>query len=155
MEITIPIALKALSASGSAMQSINSWWKKSKGDSRALIGEFKDNLLYLDMVASDGVPLGDVIEKLSLVQYKRLSNEGFNFNKLKKTRIINYESLQGTDLERWRGKETEELIVSIYDKINEIKIRFPHIGNNKKYRWGVRVNNIRKRIWLLLKHVNS
>jgi hypothetical protein len=155
MEITIPIALKALSASGSAMQSINSWWKKSKGDSRALIGEFKDNLLYLDMVASDGVPLGDVIEKLSVVQYKRLSNEGFNFNKLKKTRIINYESLQGTDLERWRGKETEELIVSIYDKINEIKIRFPHIGNNKKYRWGVRVNNIRKRIWLLLKHVYS
>jgi hypothetical protein len=155
MEITIPIALKALSASGSAMKSINSWWKKSKGDSRALIGEFKDNLLYLDMVASDGVPLGDVIEKLSVVQYKRLSNEGFNFNKLKKTRIINYESLQGTDLERWRGKETEELIVSIYDKINEIKIRFPHIGNNKKYRWGVRVNNIRKRIWLLLKHVNS
>ena len=58
-------------------------------------------------------------------------------------------------MERWGGKDTEELVVSIYDKINEIKIRFPHVGNKTKYRWGVRVNNIRKRIWLLLKHVSG
>ena len=137
------------------MKSITSWWNRSKGDSRALIGELKDNLSYLDMVTSDNVPLGDVTEKLSVVEYKRLSKEGFNFNKLKKSKISKYPSLKGTDLERWGGKETEELVVSIYDKVNEIKIRFPHVGNRKKYRWGVRVNNIRKRIWLLLKHVNS
>ena len=155
MDITIPTALKTLSTGGSAAKSITSWWKKSKGDSRALIGELKDNLLYLDMIATDGVPLGNVVEKLSAVEYKRLSKEGFDFNKLKKTKISKYPSLQGTDLERWGGKETEELVVSIYDKVNEIKIRFPHVGNNQKYRWGVRVGNIRKRIWLLLKHVSS
>ena len=155
MDISIPTTLKTLSAGESAMKSITSWWKKSKGDSRALIGELKDNLSYLDMVATDGVPLGDVVEKLSVAEYRRLSKEGFNFNKLKKSKIVKYQSLQGTDLERWGGKETEELVVSIYDKVNEIKIRFPHVGNNKKYRWGVRVNNIRKRIWLLLKHVSS
>ena len=155
MQLLGYMSLKALSASGSAMKSITSWWNKSKGDSRALIGELKANLSYLDMVATDDVPLGDVVEKLSLVEYKRLSNEGFNFNKLKKSKIAKYQSLKGTDLERWGGKETEELVFSIYDKINEIKIRFPHVGNSKKYRWGVRVNNIRKRIWLLLKHVDS
>ena len=155
MDITIPTALKTLSASGSAAKSITAWWKKSKGDSRALIGELKDNLLYLDMVATDGVPLGDVVGKLSIAEYKRLSKEGFNFNKLKKTKIAQYPSLQGPDLEKWGAKETEELIVSIYDKVNEITIKFPHVGSNKKYRWGVRVNNIRKRIWLLLKHVGS
>ncbi len=153
MDITTPIALKALSSAGSAMKSITSWWNKSKGDSRALIGELKDNLSYLDMVATDNVPLGDVAEKLSVVEYKRLSKEGFNFNKLKKSTIPKYPSLQGTDLEGWGGKETEELVVSIYDKVNEIKIRVPLVGNSKKYRWGVRVSNIRKRIWLLLKHV--
>ena len=137
------------------MQSITSWWKKSKGDSRALIGELKENLLYLDLVAEDGVPLDNVIEKISVSEFRRLSKEGFNFNKLKKTEISNYPSLQGTDLAKWRGKETGQLIESIYAKLIDITIRFPHVSNNKKYRWGVRVNNIRKRIWLLLKHISS
>ncbi len=155
MDISIPTALKVISSSGSAMKSITSWWNKSKGDSRALIGELKDNLTYLNMVATDDVPLGDVVEKLSVIEYKRLSNEGYNFNKLKKTNITKYPSLKATDLEKWGGKETEKLVESIYDKINQLKIHFPHVGNNKKYRWGVRVNNIRKRVWLLLKHVSS
>ena len=155
MDITIPTALKTLSSSGSAAKSITAWWRKSKGDSRALIGELKDNLLYLDMVANDGVPLADVVDNLSVVEYRRLSKEGFNFNKLKKSKIVSYPSLRGTDLEKWRGKDTADLVESIYAKVNEMKIRFPHVGSKKKYRWGVRVNNIRKRIWLLLKHVGS
>lgn len=155
MDITIPTALKTLSSSGYAAKSITAWWRKSKGDSRALIGELKDNLLYLDMVANDSIPLGDVVDKLSVIEYRRLSKEGFNFNKLKKSKIVSYPSLQGTDLEKWGGKNTADLVESIYAKVNEIKIRFPHVGRKKKYRWGVRVNNIRKRIWLLLKHVGS
>ena len=155
MDITIPTALKALATGGSAMKSITSWWNKSKGDSRALVGELKDNLSYLDMVAVDGVPLGDVVDKLSVVEYRRLAKAGFNFNKLKKSKISKYPSLAGTDLEAWGGKETEALVVSIYEKLNEIKIRYPHVGNSPKYRWGVRVTNVRKRIWLLLKHVES
>lgn len=155
MEITIPAAIKSLSISGSAMKAINSWLSKSKGDSRALIGELKENLSYLDMVAEDNVPLGEVIEKISVAEFKRLSKEGFNFNKLKNSKIAHYPSLQGSDLEKWGGKETEELLESIYDKLSDLTIRFPHVRDNKKYRWGVRVNNIRKRIWLLLKHIHS
>jgi hypothetical protein len=155
MDITVPTALKALSTGASATKSISSWWRKSKGDTRALIGELKDNLSYLDMVAEDGIHLGDVVGKISAEEFKRLSKEGFNFNKLKKSKIAKYPSLEGSDLSAWGGKETEELIESIYDKINDLKIRFPHVENNKKYRWNVRVNNIRKRIWLLLRHVGS
>ena len=155
MDISIPAALNTLSAGGSAMKSMTSWWKKSKGDARALVGELKDNLSYLDMVALDNVPLGDVTDKLSVAEYRRLSREGFNFNRLKKAKIARYPSLHGTDLESWGGKETEDLLVSIYDKVNEIKLRFPHVGSSKNYRWDIRVNNIRKRIWLLLKHVNG
>ena len=83
MNISIPTVIKTLSTSGSAAKSIAAWWKKSKGDSRALVGELKDNLLYLDMVANDGVPLGDVAGNMAAAEYKRLSKEGFNFNKLK------------------------------------------------------------------------
>ncbi len=154
MDITIPTVIKSLSSGGSAMKTIHSWWKKSKGDSRILIGELRDNLVYFDMVADDGVDLAEVIEKISDTEFKRLSREGFNFNRLKRAKISNDPSLKGTDLASWAGKDTEELIESIYEKINDLKIRFPHVSYHQKYRWGVRVNNIRKRIWLLLHHIN-
>lgn len=155
MELTIPTVLKSFATSGAAVKSINTWWKKSKGDARALIGELKENLIYLDMVAEDGVPLSELVEKLCISEYKRLSREGFNFNKLKRSRIARYPSLRQSDLANWTGKETAQLIESIYEKLNDMKLRYPHLSNNEKYRWGTRVNNIRKRIWLLLKHVND
>jgi len=68
MELTIPTVLKTLSTSGSAARSISDWWSKSKGENRALIGELKDNLIYLDMVANDDIPLEAVIDKLSPIQ---------------------------------------------------------------------------------------
>ena len=155
MEITIPTALKSLATAGSATKSLATWWRKAKGDSRSLISEIKENMTYLDIVAEDGVELGDVIEKISVAEYKRLAKEGFNFNTLKKGKIPVLPSLEGTDLASWCGKETEELIESIYDKIGDLKIRYPYVRKNVRYRWSVRVNNIRKRIWLLLIHVNS
>ena len=155
MNFTIPSVIEYLSAGQSAIQSLDKWWKKSKGDTRALVGELKDNLSYLDMVAEDGVALDEVIEKITLTEFKRLSKEGFNFNTLKKSKVTAYPSLKGTDLEAWGGKTTEELIFAIYEKINQLKIRYPHVAKKSNYRWMVRVNNIRKRIWLLLKHVNS
>lgn len=155
MEMTIPAALKSLAAAGAAARDFSAWWRKAKGDSRALIGELKQNLAYLDMVAEDGVDLGSVIDSISVSEYQRLAKAGFNFNTLKKARISHHPSLEGTDLSSWNGKETEELIESIYDKVNDLKIRYPHVHSNRNYRWGVRVNNIRRRIWLLLKHVRG
>ncbi len=55
----------------------------------------------------------------------------------------------------WVGKSTEELIDSIYKKINKLKILYPHNKDNHKYRWNVRVQNIIKLILLLLRHVQD
>jgi len=117
--------------------------------------EMKDICSYLELVAIDGVDLGEVIEKMPVSEYMRLSKEGYSFNSLKRGKINNYPFLDGTDLYSWVGKDTEGLVNSIYDKINELKIRYPHVSESKKYRWNVRVNNIRKRIFLLLKHVQG
>jgi hypothetical protein len=155
MELTIPTILKSLSSAGSAIRELTAWRKRAKGDAKLLIGELKDNLTYLDMVAEDDVPLGNVIKKISIAEYKRLSGEDYRFNALKRGKIAKHPSLKGTDLASWAGKSTEELVESIYEKLNQLKIRFPELSNNEKYRWQVRVNNIRKRIWLLLKHVRS
>lgn len=155
MSISIPSALKSLSSAGTAARAINAWWKKARGDSRALLGELKDNLIYFDLAAEDGVELGELIDKVSVSEYQRLAKEGFNFNSLKRGKIENYSSLEGTDLAPWCGKETEALIESIYEKINDLKIRYPHVRHHERYRWKIRVNNIRKRIWLLLRHVRG
>lgn len=155
MDISVPTVIQAFSTGTAASRSFVTLWRQSKGDSRALIGELRDNLAYLDMVAEDGVDLGEVVEKLSVAEFRRLSKAGFNFNKLKKARIASYPSLEGTHLSSWRGKTTAALIESIYEKINELKIRYPHVKENPRYRWNVRVNNVRQRIWLLLKHVSQ
>ena len=155
MDISIPGVLNSLASAGAAVKELTAWWRKAKSDSRSLVGELKDNLIYLDMVAEDGIALGDVIDKISTAEYKRLARAGFNFNTLKKGKIAKYPSLEGTDLASWTGKETETLVESIYDKINDLKLRYPHVGKNEHYRWSVRVQNIRKRIWLLLMHVRN
>ena len=155
MDITLPVALEFLAKTGNAVKELVSWRKKAKGDAKSIIGEIKDNFSYLDMVAIDSVDLGAVIEKISVSEYKRLSKEGFSFNALKMGKIKKYPSLDGTDLSSWVGKDTGDLVESIYDKINELKICYPHVSENRKYRWNARVNNIRKRIFLLLKHVQS
>lgn len=155
MNISIPSALQSLATAGSAAKALTTWWKRAKGDSRSLVSELKDNLIYLDMVADDGVELSEVIDRISVEEYRRLARDGFNFNTLKRGRIDNYPSLEGSDLAAWRGKETEELIESIYEKLNDLKIRYPHVKKSQKYRWRIRVNNIRKRIWLLLRHVRA
>ncbi len=49
-------------------------------------------------------------------EYRRLSQEGFSFNRLKNAKDSSHPTLQGTDLERLTGKEAEDLIVSIYEK---------------------------------------
>lgn len=155
MGLEVPTVLESLSAAGSALGALTAWRKKARGDARALIGELKDNLYYLDMVAEDGVALGSVIDKLSIKEFRRLSKEGYSFNSLKSRKIASYDSLKGTDLSSWAGKSTEQLIDGIFEKLNILKIKFPHVAKNTNYRWNVRVDNIRKRIWLLLKHVNA
>ena len=122
MEIAIPTALKSLASAGSAIRELTAWRKRARGDARAIVGELKENLGYLDMVAEDGVPLGDVIRKISNQEYKRLAKAGYDFDGLKKGRIRSYSSLKGTELDSWSGKSTEDLVESIYDKIGQLII---------------------------------
>ena len=75
--------------------------------------------------------------KLSVIslqkEYDRLCKSGFNFNNLKRNKIPKYKSLEGTNLSAWQGKETEKLVSNIYDKIKDIKIKYPRSKNSKKY----------------------
>lgn len=170
MSLTIPAALQTIAAAGRAVGALRLWGRKLRGDQRALVMELTDNLKLLDLVADEGVPLGEVVDKLSTAEYERLAKSGFDFDKLrgvnthgvntpkgvkalKPERIRHFPSLDGTDLRHWPGKTTGELVESIYGKLRDLKLRYPLQRRDGNQRWGVRVNNIRKRIWLLLRHV--
>ena len=153
VEISVPAVLQAIARSGEALSWLTTRSRKARGDERAFLLELKDNLTCLDLVAEDDVSLANVIDQLCTTEYERLSREGFDFNRLKRGKIADLTSLRGTDLSSWRRKTTAELIDSIYAKIREMKLKYPHVADSPKYRWNVRVNNIRKRIWLLLVHM--
>ena len=155
MALDIPGALKSLASAGSAITELSQWLKKSKGDARSLLSELKQNLIYLDMVLNDKIPLDSIIDKIKTDEYKRLSISGYDFNSLKHKKIPTYPSLKNSALASWSGKSTEELVENIYDKINDLKTRHPLLSNKQNYRWNIRVNNIRIRIWLLLRHVRT
>ena len=74
---------------------------------------------------------------------------------LKKEKIKHHESLENTDLASWQGKETSELVSNIYDKIKDLKTKYPLAKNSKKILWKQRVRNAQKRIMLLLKHAGG
>ncbi len=48
----------------------------------------------------------------------------------------------GYTLKNWNKLPDARLIESIYKKIGELKIIYPHNKDNPKYRWNVRVQNI-------------
>jgi hypothetical protein len=155
MSFSVAEALAIFASAGKALQALVDWRKRSRGNAKAIVMELEDNYIYLEMVAFDGVPVGNVIQNLSTAEYKRLAHEGYSFNQLRRQKIQDDPSFEGTQMANWVGKSTEELIDSIYKKINDLKIRYPHNYNNPKYRWNVRVQNIIRLIWLLLKHVGS
>jgi len=151
----IPILLKAYDTAAGTLSAFTGLLSKNKGDSRAIIEELKDNSRYLWLVIEEDVPIDEIVNDLSTKEYDRLSKSGFNFNNLKRRKISKYKSLEGTNLSSWRGKETEQLVSNIYDKIKDLKIKYPRSKNSKKIRWSQRVENVQKRILLLLKHASS
>lgn len=151
----LPTLFKALSTAASGLNAFTDWRRQTKGDSRAIIEELKENSRYLWLVLEDDVGIDVIVEHLNTVEYDRLCKSGFDFNALKRTTIGRYPSLTGTDMASWQGKETQQLVANIYDKIKDLKIRYSYAKNNKKILWKQRVKNIQKRILLLLIHAGS
>lgn len=152
MGISTPTVLKGFSKAGSGLAYLAEVRRRARGEGRALLCELEDNLRYFDLVTEDGVALEEIIQEISAQEFNRLLKNGFNFNSIKKAKI-KMPSLDGTNLASWQGKSTEDLIYSIYRKIKDLSVKFRFTKNSKKRRWGVRVINIQKRIWLLSKHI--
>ena len=151
----IPALLKAFDTAKSTLNAFTGWKSKNKGDARSIIEELKQNSRYLWLVIEENVKLSEVVNNLSTKEYDRLLKQGFNFNNLKNKKIANYSSLKNTSLSSWQGKRTEDLVSNIYDKIKDLKIKYPRAKNSKQVRWKLRVKNTQQRILLLLRHASN
>ena len=151
----IPTLLKVFDTAKSTLKAFTGWKSKTKGDARSVIEELKQNSRYLWLVIEENIDLSEIVKNLSTKEYDRLLKEGFNFNNLKNKKIAKYSSLNNTSLSSWQGKKTEDLVSNIYDKIKDLKTKYPRSKNSKKVRWKLRVKNTQQRILLLLRHASK
>jgi hypothetical protein len=156
MPLNVPVVLEALKGVGAAVKALQDQLGAKKtaiGQGRTVVAELKNNMSYLDLVADGEQSLGEILPKLSTASYKKLRDAGYDFNTIEKAKITAHPTLKNTDLASWAGRDTASLIEAIYDRIEDLLIKYPHAKKSRRYRWNVRVNNIRKRIMLLTKHL--
>lgn len=152
---SIPGLLKVFNTAADTLRAFTQWRAQEVGDRRALIEELKENSRFLWAVIEEEVELREVVAKLSCTEYDRLLKNGFDFNALERKPIASNASLANTNLASWQGKSTEALIVNIYDKTKELKALYPLTEHSRKINWTQRVNNVQRRIFLLLRHVGA
>jgi hypothetical protein len=117
----LPIILMTYDTAAKALKAFSTWISQAKGDCRSIIEELKENSRYFYAVLEEDASLAKAFSKLSTKEYDRLMKEGFDFNSLKKKKIGKFPELDGTDLSSWQGKNTQDLVTNIYDKIKDIK----------------------------------
>ncbi len=155
MSFSIPSALEMLASATKTIAAFAKWRQVTIGNSRSLINELETNSRYCWAVIDQDIPVGNIVGQLSTTEYDRLNKAGFDFNNIRQRRIYRYKSLAGTDLAFLGGQETKTLIKNIYDRIKDLKTKYPFASDGTKKRWQTRVVNIQKRILLLLRHVRA
>ncbi|MBB6481262.1 hypothetical protein [Spirochaeta isovalerica] len=150
--MTLPSILDPLFKTGTAIQEFIAWKNKLDGKGKLLIIEMQNNFRYLQMVSKKETDLDKVIHEITTGQYKQLLSEGFRFSSVAKGKIKKAESLKGTSLAGWAGKDSLALLHSLYSRVEELIIKYPYTGTAEKYNWTLRVNNILRLTMLLLNH---
>ncbi len=142
-----------LSSAAEASKIFRELLKGKRGEMRALLEEFKKNLTLSRLaVEKETAPL-KVIPELSTTVYDRLLESNFDFNILKRKKIQKNEKLMSSDLSSFLGKETVDLVVSIYDRIKEMQVIYKVDRDNPSIDWDRRLLNVHKRILLLMSHL--
>ncbi|MDH5445054.1 MAG: hypothetical protein OEY52_05815 [Gammaproteobacteria bacterium] len=152
---SLKLLFDTLSSAAGTVSAFSKVIKGTKGDSRALLEEIKENAGLCWLVVEKDLPPEKVIRELASREYDRLLRTEFDFNVLKRKRIRTYKEIKHTELSGFAGKTTEVLLVNIYDKLKELK-RIERIDKNTRgIRWRVRIINLQKRILLLLRHLSD
>jgi len=153
---SISALFSSLASATKTARAIEGLLRKKKGDARLLLEEVKQNLHLCWMVIEYGTDPMKVVPELATEEYDRLLAEGFDFNRIcRRKRIRGDERLAESDLSSFIGKETADLIESIYDRVKELKRQYKVDPHNPKINWRRRIINLLKRMLLLMRHVRG
>ena len=150
---SIKLIFDTLSSATKTITAFKAVMKGTKGDTRALLEEIKENAGLCWLVVEKNVSPEKIIKELSSQEYDRLLRTDFNFNSLSRKRIKAYKKIKDTELSGFSGKTTELLLINIYDKLKDIKRIHRVDRNTAGIRWRVRIINLQKRMLLLIRHL--
>jgi hypothetical protein len=142
-----------------SMASTAQTWKEllkgTRGDTRALLEEIKENLRLCWLVIELKTDPAKVLNEFKTIEYDRLARAGFNFDRIKKGKIKTTAKIKNSDLSFLTGRSTGYLIENIYDRIKEIKTVQRVDPDNKNIDWKRRIFNLQKRLLLFTQHLRS
>ncbi len=134
--------------------------KKQRGPQRSLLLELHFNYrVLLDLFRDKESSTLDVIDSLQTKSFLRLAESDFDFNTLKRAKVV--AATVGTTpyLQRFVGLTTEEVITNLYQKItilqhyNDLRTKKPHLV--QKIRFSIRLQHIIEIFTLLLRHIKK
>ena len=155
MFLEVLAAIRTLSKLGTPAKILSDIISESKGDTRSLLEEIKHNLQICKLVVEDRVSIDDVIKEIKTDAYDQILRTRYNFNNIQRKKIAISATSEMNSLRRWNGKSTSDLIETIYDRLKEIRLSYPHNANNPGKRWKVRFRNVYLRLLFLIKHSKS
>jgi len=95
MPISIPTALEVFASAAKTVTAFANFRRATIKDAWKLIEELKRNSHYFWAVIDKGIPVGEIIDKLSTAEYDRLRRNSFDFNR------INPKTLVSAKIERY------------------------------------------------------
>ena len=128
--------------------------QKRKGDERVLLEEIKENLRLCRLVVEQATVPMKIVPRLSTAKYDEILKTRFDFNHLNGRKIRSTKKLASSDLSFFIGKRTADLIENIYDRIKDLKTTYDVDRHNTGIQWYRRIVNLRRRILLLMWHLN-
>lgn len=154
---TVSTAITTIKTAADAAKVFRELTRNRKGNILVLLEEIKENSRLCWMVLErDTNPL-KAIPAFQTTEYDRLLREGYDFNKLsrKRKKIAVSEEILTHDQKVLLGKDTADLVMSIYDSIKDLKSYYRVDPENPRINWRRRILNLHKKIMLLIFHLKG
>lgn len=151
----IDVIFAGIGTAASAVQTLGSIAKSSRGLERAFILEVQQNIQLLEEFYRKNLHADKTISELETDNFLKINETNFNFNKLQRKKISEKTIGGIKSLTPYKNWETEKLILNIFRKIIHIQ-KLTRIGYDPtQFNMRMRLKNILVLLILLSRHIKS
>ncbi len=151
----IDVIFAGIGTAASAAKALGSLAKSSRGLERSFILEIQQNIQLLEEFYRKDLHEDKTICELETDNFIKINESNFNFNKLQGKKITNRTIGKLKSLNRYKGWDTEQLIINVFRKIIHLQ-KLTRIGyDSSKINMKQRLKNILVLLVLLSRHIDS